>query len=167
MICSGINVELRLDAGAIQHRVAHGVDQRDAAVDQLRHVLVAGGYQHLLRLRAPRASPGCRSHRRPRPRRRAAAAAPWRAPIAAAARSAGADHPASACAAPCTRRTARRERFYPARRTPPRCAFGRYVLNILLSMLSTPSTAPGGLATRVGQRRQGVEGPVEVRRAVD
>ena len=35
------------------------------------------------------------------------------------------------------------------------------------SMLSTPSTAPVGSPLRVGERRQRVEGPVQVRRAVD
>ncbi len=46
-----IHVELRLDSGAIQQRVVHGVDQRDALIDQLRHVLVAGRDQHLLAAR--------------------------------------------------------------------------------------------------------------------
>ena len=31
MICSGIDVEFRLDAGPIEQRVAHGVDQSDGA----------------------------------------------------------------------------------------------------------------------------------------
>jgi hypothetical protein len=42
----GPDVELRLHAVAVVDAAAHRVDQRDAAVDQLRHVLVAGGDQH-------------------------------------------------------------------------------------------------------------------------
>jgi len=39
----GPDVELRLDARAVHDAAAHGVDKRDAIVDELRHVLVAGG----------------------------------------------------------------------------------------------------------------------------
>ncbi len=45
-----INVELGLHAGAIEHRVAHRVDERDRLVHQLRHVLVAGRDEDLLAL---------------------------------------------------------------------------------------------------------------------
>ncbi len=44
----GLDVELRLDAVAVEQRVRHRVDERDALVDELRHVLVAGRDQHLL-----------------------------------------------------------------------------------------------------------------------
>ena len=44
----GVDVELELHALAVEHRVGHGVDERDGAVHQLRHVLVAGGDQHRL-----------------------------------------------------------------------------------------------------------------------
>ena len=43
----GVDVELELDAGPVEGRVRHGVDERDVLVDQLRHVLVAGRDQHL------------------------------------------------------------------------------------------------------------------------
>ena len=42
----GVHVELDLHAGPVERRVGHGVDQRDAVVHQLRHVLVAGGDDH-------------------------------------------------------------------------------------------------------------------------
>jgi hypothetical protein len=44
------HAELGLHAFDVQHlrRLGHGVDQRDAAGDQLRQVLVAGGDQHLV-----------------------------------------------------------------------------------------------------------------------
>ncbi len=36
------HAELVLDAGRIEHGAAHGIDQGDALIDELRHVLVAG-----------------------------------------------------------------------------------------------------------------------------
>ena len=39
----GVDIELCLDTGPIEPRVRHRVDERDAPVDELRHVLVAGG----------------------------------------------------------------------------------------------------------------------------
>ena len=42
----GIDIELGFDALTIHARVAHGVDQHDVLVDELRHVFVAGGNQH-------------------------------------------------------------------------------------------------------------------------
>ena len=76
----GKDIELRLDADAIEARVAHGVDQFDVRTHQLRHVLVAGRDQHLDSPRPPPVSPTCRSHRPPRRRGRAAAAVPSRRP---------------------------------------------------------------------------------------
>ena len=43
-----IHVKLGLHAVAIEERIVHRVDQRDALVDELCHVLVAGRDQHLL-----------------------------------------------------------------------------------------------------------------------
>jgi hypothetical protein len=42
------DIEFRLHAVAVEHAAGHRVDQRYALADQLRHVLVAGGDQHLL-----------------------------------------------------------------------------------------------------------------------
>jgi hypothetical protein len=44
----GIDIEFCLDAVAVQARVAHGIDQSDLGTHQLRHVLVAGGDQHVV-----------------------------------------------------------------------------------------------------------------------
>lgn len=41
------HAELVDHAGLVQHLAAHGVDQRDMAVDQLRQVLVAGGHHRV------------------------------------------------------------------------------------------------------------------------
>ena len=76
----GKHIELGFDAGAIEARVAHGIEQLNMRPHQLRHVLVAGGDQHLDSPPPPPAWPRCRSHRPLRRRERAAAAVPWRAP---------------------------------------------------------------------------------------
>ena len=44
----GPDIKLGFDAFAVQARVAHGVDQRDMRIHQLRHVFVARGDEHLL-----------------------------------------------------------------------------------------------------------------------
>jgi hypothetical protein len=43
MMRSRRHAELGLDAGLVEHFVAHGVDQPDARIHQLGEVLVAGG----------------------------------------------------------------------------------------------------------------------------
>src|SRR4029077_4292795 len=43
-----INIELGLNAIAVQQRVVHGVDQRYGSINQLRHILVTGGNEHRL-----------------------------------------------------------------------------------------------------------------------
>lgn len=40
------DAEFFFHACYVQHAAGHGVDQRDMAIDQLRHVLVAGGNDH-------------------------------------------------------------------------------------------------------------------------
>ena len=52
----GPDVELRFHARAVHDAAAHGVDKRDAVVDELRHVLVAGGHAYLQPLCAGGAS---------------------------------------------------------------------------------------------------------------
>ena len=112
----GHHVELRLDARAVELRVEHRVDERDAVVDELRHVLVAGRDDDLEALVRARARRACRSRRRPRRRRCAAAAGRARGSPRAAVRSASAGRPASAGGAPCIPRTARRGTCGRARR---------------------------------------------------
>ena len=41
------DIELFLDAIAVQYCAAHGVDQGDVVIDELRHVFVTGRYQDL------------------------------------------------------------------------------------------------------------------------
>ena len=52
----GPDIELGLDACAVHDAAAHGVDKRDAVVDELCHVLVAGGHAYLQPLRTGSAS---------------------------------------------------------------------------------------------------------------
>ena len=147
----GKHVELGLHAGAIEARVGHRVDERDALVR--------------------RAAPcPCRPSRsaRPCPARRRCASVPITSSAStpemrssgkpmrarrsrAAAGAASADRRASACVSPCIGRTARRGTSCPARRTPPR-SVRRFLLQELLEHVEHAEHRAGGLAARVLQR---------------
>ena len=43
----GEHVEFRLHSRTVEARIGHGVDQRYARIHELRHILVAGGDQHV------------------------------------------------------------------------------------------------------------------------
>ncbi len=120
----GQHVELRLDARAVELRVEHRVDERDAVVHELRHVLVAGRDDDLEAL-ARRALGERADHVVGLDARRCAAAAGRaRESPRSAARSARAGRRASAAGAPCIPRTARRGTCGPARRARRRSAPG-------------------------------------------
>ncbi len=44
----GIDIELRFHAGAVERCIAHRVDERDRFIDELRHVLVARRDEHAM-----------------------------------------------------------------------------------------------------------------------
>jgi hypothetical protein len=75
----GKHVEFGLDAGAIEARIAHGVDSPMCGPTSCAMSLSPVEISTSNPLRRP-VSPACRSRRRLRRRRRAAAAVPWRRP---------------------------------------------------------------------------------------
>ena len=143
----------------VEAATGHGADQRNVPVDQLRHVLVAGGNHHRA-VSARCCAPGCRSRRRPRPSTHSSGR-----PRARTLACSGSTW---------TRRRHRRPvGLYSAnsssRKVGPLASkttangLSGYCLRRLSSARPSPHR---WLAGRGGQRRQGMEGAVQVRGTV-
>ena len=162
----GVHVELCLDAVAVEEQIVHGVDERDALVDELRHVLVAGRDQHLFagrggacRQRADhivRLDAGDAQQRQAHAGHRLQERFDLRAQVVGHGRAV---------------RLVLREQIVakgPAGRVEHHHeSRARVVAQQFLQHVEHAVHRAGGLAPRGGQRRQRVEGPVEIGRAVD
>ena len=161
----GIDVELGLDPVTIEPRVGHGVDERYAAVDQLRHVLVAGRdhdfdpdrsralcqrADHVVGLDA-----GDTQQRQPERLDRGDQRVDLRAQVVGHRRAVG----LVLCVQVVAKRAPRGvEHDADQRRL--------ILLEQLEQHVEDAEHGAGRLATGIGQRRQGVERPVQVGRAV-
>ena len=158
-----IDIKFELHAGAIERAVAHGVDERDRLVDELRHVLVARRDEHALARAAARQArvPMTSSASTPRS---AAPAGP--APRRICSSGSICERRSSGIARPVRlvrRRTDRRGRSCRAHQTRWQCARGRYSLTNFTSILSTPSSAPVGSPRELESGGKRVKGPVQDR----
>ena len=161
-----VHIELRLHAVAVEHRVVHGVDEGDRAVDELRHVLVAGGDEHLLAGLRGATGEGADHvvgfH---------AGHAQQRQPLRPDDLHQRLDLRAQLIGHPRAVRLVLGEQLvaegFAGRVEHHGDAARLIVLEELQQHVEHPEERPGRLAARVGQRRQGVERPIDVRGAVD
>ncbi len=157
-----VNVELRLDSVAVEQRIAHRVDARDRSVDELGHVLVAGRDHHAQS--SPCSTTGqCADH-----------IVGFHAFHAQDGKSLGANDRKQGLDLRSqivghglavslvlgkqivSEGLARRVEHH-------RNTLGLIVLHELQQHVQHAVDGPGGLAARVRERRQGVEGPVHIR----
>ena len=160
------NVELHLDADAIEPRVAHGIDELHLGSHELRHILVAGRDQHReTRLGAAQRERAdhvigldARDAQQRQPHRRHRV-----------------EQRLHLCAQVVRHRRAVRlvllEQFVaegaPRRGEHHGDTLGRLLFDELVEHVEHAEHRTGGVSLGIGQRRQRVKGAIQIRRAVD